>query len=280
MANILDAVFHIVESKRFDVHTLYVSQNRANSMGDALEKYVKDAFSGTLLENDEQIRIAKHSSVFSWLGSQNNPPDAMIKNGDAIEVKKIGINSGSIQLNSSYPKCTLENDSPMITNECRECEDWQQKDLIYCVGHIKKERLESLWMFYGNIYSANKAIYERTKDIISNGISSIPDFQFSETNELGRVNSVDPLGITDLRIRGMWQISTPKNVFDYVWKSQDSGFELVVIIPVEKYNTFSQASRDNLENTSVDGFNITDTNVKNPNNPAELIPCKLITFVL
>ena len=31
---------------------------------------------------------------------------------------------------------------------------------------------------------------------------------FAETKELGRVNQVDPLGITNLRIRGMWQIET------------------------------------------------------------------------
>ena len=280
MTNILDAVFHIVTSRSFDVQTIYVGQNRANNMGDALEKYIKDAFAGTLLESDEQKRIVQHSNIFSWLGTQNNPPDIMIRDGDAIEVKKVSGNSGNIQLNSSYPKCTLENNSPMITNECRECEDWQQKDLIYCVGHIQKEQLESLWMFYGDIYSANKATYERIKSVISVGVNSITDVHFSETKELGRVNSVDPLGITDLRIRGMWQISNPKKVFDYVWQPQNSRFELIVIIPIEKYDNFPQTSRDNLENISADGFNITETKVKNPNNPAQLIPCKLITFVL
>ena len=44
----------------------------------------------------------------------------------------------------------------------------------------------------------------------------LQDVEFSETNELGRVNKVDPLGITYLRIRGMWGIENPIKVFNYV----------------------------------------------------------------
>ena len=36
-----------------------------------------------------------------------------------------------IALNSSYPKDKLYADSPMITQECRECENWREKDIIY-----------------------------------------------------------------------------------------------------------------------------------------------------
>ena len=37
-----------------------------------------------------------------------------------------------------------------------------------------------------------------------------------ETDELGRINKVDPLGITSLRVRGMWQIKNPSKVFSGV----------------------------------------------------------------
>ncbi|MBL0721141.1 MAG: NgoPII family restriction endonuclease [Sulfurovum sp.] len=40
------------------------------------------------------------------------------------------------------------------------------------------------------------------KDTISNGITSIPNVEFTATNELGKVKKIDPLGMTDLRIRG------------------------------------------------------------------------------
>ena len=57
-------------------------------MGEALEEYVKDIFAGTVNETDENIRNQKLSEIFSYLGNQNNPPDSMLRGGDAIEVRK------------------------------------------------------------------------------------------------------------------------------------------------------------------------------------------------
>ena len=51
----------------------------------------------------------------------------------------------------------------MITQECRECEDWTRKDLIYCVGHTTDETLKSLWMVYGDFYAAKHETYKRIK---------------------------------------------------------------------------------------------------------------------
>ena len=33
--------------------------------------------------------LEKYSEVFSYLGNTSNPPDMIIKDGDAIEVKKL-----------------------------------------------------------------------------------------------------------------------------------------------------------------------------------------------
>ena len=104
----------------------------------------------------------------------------------------------------------------MITTACRNCEDWQKKDLVYIVGVSKDDELKALWLVYGNCYSASKEVYERVRDKISKGVNELQDVEFSETNELGRVNRVDPLGITYLRIHGMWGIKNPIRVFDYV----------------------------------------------------------------
>ena len=55
--------------------------------------------------------LEKYSEVFSYLGNTSNPPDMIIKDGDAIEVKKIeGFNT--LMLNSSYPKQKLYSSSP------------------------------------------------------------------------------------------------------------------------------------------------------------------------
>jgi hypothetical protein len=276
MTNILEAIYNIVNHKNFAIREFYSGRNRANSMGEALENYIKDAFADTFDSDDEQSRLKTYNEEFSWLGSQNNPPDIMIKGGDAIEVKKTQSANSSLALNSSYPKTDLRHTSPMITSECRDCEEWTVKDLIYCVGHTSDTNIKSLWMVYGSSYAAKHETYQRIKTTISDGIKTIPDVVFADTKELGRVNQVDPLGITNLRIRGMWQIENPRKVFNYLHEPTDKDFELVCIIPVEKYNSFPNESRNKLEGITEKGFSIEDKQIKNPNNPAKLIDCKLI----
>jgi hypothetical protein len=276
MTNILEAIYNIVNHKNFAIREFYSGRNRANSMGEALENYIKDAFADTFDSDDEQSRLKTYNEEFSWLGSQNNPPDIMIKGGDAIEVKKTQSANSSLALNSSYPKTDLRYTSPMITSECRDCEEWTVKDLIYCVGHTSDTNIKSLWMVYGSSYAAKHETYQRIKTTISDGIKTIPDVVFADTKELGRVNQVDPLGITNLRIRGMWQIENPRKVFNYLHEPTDKDFELVCIIPVEKYNSFPNESRNKLEGITEKGFSIENKQIKNPNNPAKLIDCKLI----
>lgn len=280
MTNILEAIYNIVDKKNFKIRALYSGRNRANGMGDALENYIKDAFAGTFEVTDEIEKMRIFNLKFSWLGSQNNPPDIMIKGGDAIEVKKTQSANTSLALNSSYPKTDLRSNSPMITKECKECESWSVKDLIYCVGHTSDTSLKSLWMVYGNSYAAKHETYQRIKTTISDGIKTIPDVVFADTKELGRVNQVDPLGITNLRIRGMWQIENPRKVFNYLHETTDKNFELVCIIPTDKYNSFPNESKTKLEQISENGFSVENKQIKDPNNPAKLIDVKLIKFII
>ncbi len=280
MTNILEAIYNIVNQKDFQIKEFYSGTNRANNMGEALENYIKDAFAGTFYTEEELDRITIFNQKFSWLGSKNNPPDIMIKGGDAIEVKKIQGEGNSLALNSSYPKVDLRHTSPMITKECKFCEDWNIKDMIYCIGNVSNTHLKTLWLVYGSIYCAKHETYQRIKTTISEGIKTIPNVVFSETKELGRVNHVDPLGITNLRIRGMWQIQHPKKVYSYLHKSINPKFELICIIPNEKYNSFPKESQLKLEKIKDKGFSIQESKVKNPNNPAKLIHCKLIKFII
>jgi hypothetical protein len=280
MTNILEAIYNIVNQKNFEIREMYSGRNRANGIGDALENYIKDAFAGTFGLTDEIKKMQTYNQKFSWLGSQNNPPDIMIKDGDAIEVKKTQSANSSLALNSSYPKTDLRHTSPMITKECKECEEWTIKDLIYCVGHTTDTSLKSLWMVYGNSYAAKHETYLRIKTTISDGIKTIPDVVFADTKELGRVNQVDPLGITNLRIRGMWQIENPRKVFNYLHETTDKEFELICIIPTNKYNSFPKESINKLEEITESGFSIENTQIKDPNNPAKLKNCKLIKLCI
>ncbi|MDY6897876.1 MAG: NgoPII family restriction endonuclease, partial [Cyanobacteriota bacterium] len=257
----------------------YQGKNRINSVGDALECFVKDIFSEALNENDLNVKNQKYSEAFSYIGNQNNPPDIILKNSDAIEVKKIESLKSSIALNSSYPKSKLYSDEPMITNSCRNCEDWQEKDIIYAIGIVKNKKLQLLWLIYGDCYAADREIYKRIRNKINSGITEIPDVEFSETKELGRVNKVDPLGITYLRIRGMWGIQNPIFVYDYLFEDTDiNNLQIIVIMKEEKYLSFSSENRMVLEGILDNNFTIRKENIKSPNNPAQLIPAKIISY--
>lgn len=279
MTNILEAIYNIVSFPENKLKSIYSGRNRANSMGDALENYIKDSFANTFQTEDEKDRMKIFNQNFSWLGSQNNPPDIMIKGGDAIEVKKTQSAGSSLALNSSYPKADIHSNSSMITKECKECENWITKDLIYCIGHTTDTELKSLWLVYGNIYAAKHETYQRIKNTISDGIKTIPDVVFSETKELGRVNKVDPLGITNLRIRGMWQIENPRKVFNYLHQTGQGEFEVVCIIPTSKYNSFPTESKQKIESIIDKKFTMENVEVKDPNNPAKLVDCKLIKYL-
>ena len=279
MTNLLIALTNLAKNPLTDIVSHYKSSNRANGMGDALEFYIKDLFCGSTATKGVKKRNETYSKYFSYLGNQNNPPDIIIRGGDAIEVKKIESLRSGIALNSSYPKDKLFSDSPMITQACRDCEDWREKDLIYTIGVSKKNKLQALWFIFGNCYAAEKEIYERIRSKISSGINELENVEFSDTKELGRVNRVDPLGITYLRIRGMWHIENPIKVFEYI-TGVENGEKLTVnaLMLKEKYLSFPENDRKNLEALDGKDVAITDVKIKSPNNPAKLLEAKLIKF--
>lgn len=278
MSNIINAVINVINNPILKLKSHYSNKNRANSSGDALEEYIKDLFSGSFNLSDEE-RLKKWSEIFSYLGNNNNPPDIILRGGDAIEVKKIESKDASLALNSSYPKHTLRKDSPMISNACRVCENWEEKDIIYTVGVVQNDTLSSLCMVYGTEFCASQECYERIKNTIKDGITTIPSVEFSETKELGRVNKVDPLGITYLRVRGMWGIENPWKVFGYIYQRKvQMEFNFMCLISIEKWEQLSNKNElIKLINTNADAT-INDVDVKNPDNPAKLIKAKLITF--
>ena len=278
MTNILKAIKNIVENPIIQVRDFYSGRNRANSVGEALENYVKDVFANSFNEQETE-RNQKFNEVFSYLGNQNNPPDIILRNGDAIETKKVQSLTSALALNSSYPKSKLFSDSEMLTQACKNCEVWSEKDIIYVVGCTNDSDIKYLWFVYGDCFVADKEIYERIKNTISTGINSIPNVEFTETNELGKVKRVDPLGITDLRVRGMWHIENPHKIFSYLNVADNSAkFQVICLMKTEKFNTFSDEDKNSLLNLKVDNYKIVDTKIKNPNNPAQLIDAKLITF--
>lgn len=282
MSNLLQAIQTVVRCQVLDITGFYRSRNKINAVGDALEAFIKDIFSDSLYESDVSKKHEIYGNVFSYFGNQNNPPDLMLINGDAIEVKKIESENSQIALNSSYPSAKLFSDSLMLTQACRQCENWYEKDIIYVIGSINKStnQLSTLWFVYGDCYAASKEIYERVRTTIASGVNLIPDVEFSQTKELGRVNKVDPLGITHLRIRGMWHIEHPNKVFNYLdlQLKNRTALRLFALMRDEKYHSFPGLDRANLEALSNSNLSISNVQIKSPDNPVKRIPAKLISY--
>lgn len=281
MSNVLKAFLNIVKSYQRNIDNFNSGNNRANNMGEGLENYIKDAFASTLDEKSLAAKLEAYQRVFSYSGNKNNPPDIILKNSDAIEIKKLESPNTAIALNSSYPKSKLYSDSPMLTNACKSCEEWSEKDMVYVVGNITKgtQKLHTLWMVYGDCFCADKETYERIRNTISEGIKTIPEVEFTDTKELGKVKKVDPLGITDLRIRGMWHIDNPMKIFNYIYKYDSSkSFQLVCLMKKEKYESLPLEDRKAVESLDKQNVYIAEVKIKNPNNPVQLVDSKLLVF--
>ena len=277
--NIIDAIYHLVDHPVIELVEYYRGRNRANTAGDALEEYIKDLFADSF-DLDEAQRLQRQSEVFSYLGNDRNPPDAMLRGGDAIEVKKIETDTAALALNSSYPKRILSKDNPMLSAACKAAERWTEKDMIYAVGIVKNgNQLRQLAMVYGLDYCASEECYSRIRTTIKGGVEAIPGVEFAESKELGHINKVDPLGITYMRIRGMWGIKNPWNVFDYVYQRDPrKSFNFMCIINDAKWDTFDNTAL--LTDIRNDSFKIEHVRIKNPDNPAKLVDARLITFCI
>ena len=248
-------------------------------MGESLEMFVKDLFAGSYNTDNPSKRTKLLANTFSYLGNQNNPPDAILLNGDAIEIKKIESFGSSLALNSSYPKRQLHSSDPMLSTACRNCEDWTTKDLIYSVGVVRDNHLRALAMVYGDLYCADDETYTKIKRHIKEGVEQIEGIEFAQTRELGRVNRVDPLGITYLRVRGMWGIENPFTLFQDLYKiKEEHCFDLLAVVEENKYLSFDNRYKLESLSKSLKGLSIKDAKVREPNNPALLKNVKLITY--
>lgn len=255
--NIITAICNLVENPKIKLIRKSDNTNRANNMGDALEEYIKDVFAGTVDYEEGQARAVALSSTFSYLGNKTNPPDSMLKGGnagDAIEVKKIENQTAALALNSSYPKCKLYADSQMISKACRECEQWTVRDMIYAVGVVKGDYLKSLAFVYGEDYCAEESFYHK---IISD-LLNIASTDISKSN---------------------WSIKNPFSAFKDIYDINNANaFNFFAIINNDKYYSFENNSRLEELIKIYSSLKVKDVKIRNPNNPHLKRNAKLITY--
>lgn len=169
----------------------------------------------------------------------------------------------------------------MISKACKNAENWTEKDIIYVVGVVDKQsnNLRQLCMVYGLDYCASEECYSRIKATIKTGVESISGVEFTESRELGHINRVDPLGITYMRVRGMWGIDNPLKVFNYVYnRDSEKDFSLMCIINENKWSSFNNTEKLVDLSKKETGLQIKNVKIKNPDNPAKLENATLITY--
>jgi hypothetical protein len=279
--NLLTAIKNIAEFKNNDLKGYFGTYPiRINQVGEQLECFIKDAFCGCFQSNKDPLIHSR--GTFSYSGNQNNGPDIILTNGDAFEIKKIQGLKASLALNNSPPKDRLHRDDARITDECRRIDgaNWVTKDIFYVVGVVERSRIKHLFFVHGLCYAADRSVYENKASRLKQGIDIFfknEGWHTTTTNELGRINRMDPLGITNFRIRGMWEIENPLRVFSYTYEANERrDFSLAAILTKPKYDSFDEHDRIALESTAAIKSRTID--VKNPNNPAQLMQAQLITL--
>ncbi|MFM8248850.1 MAG: NgoPII family restriction endonuclease [Acidimicrobiaceae bacterium] len=221
--------------------------------GKPFEIFAKNMFAGSLGALPNHVDAA-WSKTFSWLGSDNAPPDFMIWGGDAVEVKVHG-STTQIQLNSSPPKRSLKATDTRIEEGCRECEIWVEKDFVYFVGKANAEYVEALWLIDGKCIAAESSVYDVLFDQLK---TKCEELGGKPGNEISRFNKIDPLEATSLRVRGMWLLDHPAKVFDNLFvKPQNDCFVLNALVSQTKWNEYSSELIGDLEALADKGLDIT-----------------------
>ena len=280
--NVLKAIINISKSTDLTLSNYKKfkdEKNRIQEQGAGLEIFIKDSFCGIPTGSiSNEKRIKNYLKEFSDTGQKNNPPDAMIKRGDAMEIKKHeGAGTANIALNTSPPRTILTDKDKNIAKETQNCEKkpWK-RDYLYIIGNQKSGRLEKLTLCYGDCFvSSNdpyRKIFDKIKKIILKG--DIGKAEFNPSKEFGRISKIDPQDFTKLRIRSMFELENPSKIFsnEINWKKNEK-LVISLIMRKRKFLSFPKKDRDSLESFQIENFK-----GKNPDSPQTEMDLVLIRY--
>jgi hypothetical protein len=281
--NILTALKNISSFKTNNMGEYFKDYSHLNvkTVRQQMEYYVKDAISGSFKSVKDKKPSDRYNGVFSYLGSKTQPPDIIIQGGDAVVIKTIKTSKGSFTINNSPPKDRLMwNDSWIIKN-CRRIDggQWTSKDLFYVIGWIEKKRMKYLNFIQGSCFFPEQKFYNKKIDDLKKNIYNYIESEGLEANRtiaLGKVTNIDPLDITNLRIKAVWIIKNPLKIFSDTFSyDKKQEFTLIALMLKNKFDSFPTKDIDALVKDKQ--IKIEDVKIKNPNDPQEKLDAKLIT---
>ncbi|PRS11593.1 restriction endonuclease [Bacillus pumilus] len=278
--NVLVALKNILDRNSCILTPIFRSNGSVNAAGDSLEYFVKDMFcTGASQYQYEHEKMRKYNEYLSWTGNSSNFPDFIVKGGVGVEPKKLNNQSyTSLALNSSYPKDYIYPNSQNLPKVIDE-DEWDKKDVIYVAGNLNtaNNKLLSIWFAYGNTMVANRSIYLNLIDEIREAIAST-NATLMESKELARAKGIDLLKLSNLRVRGMYELEHPHKVFSKYISRDDipiGASKIFLIMLVEDYIAIEE--KPDLSIYLASGkLKKTEINIPNPNNPNESL--KAILF--
>ena len=283
LPNILTAIKNISNFKTNNMGEYFkeYAGSQIKTVRQQMEYYVKDAISGSFNSVKDKKPTDRYNGVFSYLGNKMQPPDMIIQAGDAIVIKTIKTYKGSFTINNSPPKDRLMwNDSWIIKN-CRRIDggQWTSKDLFYVIGWIEKRRMKYLNFIQGSCFLPEQKFWNKKIDDLKKNIYNYVESEGLEANRtiaLGKVTNIDPLAITNLRIKAVWRIKNPLKIFSDTFSyDKKQEFTLIALMLKNKFDSFPKKDIDAIVKDKQ--IEIEDVKIKNPNNPQKKIDAKLIT---
>lgn len=278
--NVLVALKNILDRNSCILTPIFRSNGSVNAAGDSLEFFVKDMFcTGASQYQYEHEKMRKYNEYLSWTGNSSNFPDFIVKGGVGVEPKKLNNRSySSLALNSSYPKDYIYPNSQNLPKFIDE-DEWDKKDVIYVAGNLNTEnnKLLSIWFAYGNTMVADRSTYLNLINEIREAIANT-NATLMKSKELARAKGIDPLKMSNLRVRGMYELEHPHKVFCKYISRDDipiDASKIFLVMLVEDYIAIEE--KPDLSIYLVSGkLKKTDINIPNPNNPNESL--KAILF--
>ena len=283
-SNILTAIKNISDFKTNNIHEYFkeYATTQIKTPRQQIEYYVKDAISGSFKSAKDKKAKDRYRGVFSYLGNKSKQPDMIIENGDALVIRTNKTYKASLTLSNSPPKDRLNWNDPWIFRNCRTIDSgqWKSKDIFYVNGWIEKGKIKYLYFVQGRCYASEESVYNKKIHDLKKNIENYLAGEGLEANttiDLGTVSNIDPLGITNLRIRGIWKIQNPLKVFSDIYSyDKNKDFALIALMLKNKFDSFP---KNDIDAIMVDKqIKVSDVELRNPNNPAKKIEAKLITI--
>lgn len=270
--NVLIALSNILRRNSSILTPIFRSNGSANAAGDSLEYFIKDMFcTGASQYQYDSEKDEVYDKYLSWKGNSSNFPDFIVRGGVGVEPKKLNNKSYStIALNSSYPKDYIYPDSQNIPLDVDE-DSWLKKEIVYVVGNLSDtNKLISLWFFYGNTMIADRNVY---LDLIDNIREAVKETNATlvQSKELARATGIDPLNLTNLRMRGMYELQHPHIAFNkYISRADipNEASKIFLVILKEDYDSIVE--KPNFDEYYSNGqLKSHEILIPNPNSPLE-----------